>query len=65
MENVNLDFFHLIHQGAISTYPLLVCSVIMMTVVIERVWTLRGAVSSTASIPASARPGGKSPFPPT
>ena len=52
MENVNLDFIHLIHQGAISTYPLLICSVIMLTVVIERIWTLRGAVSSTASLTA-------------
>jgi len=50
MENVNLDFFQLIRQGAISTYPLLVCSVIMLGVVIERLWALRGAVSSTASL---------------
>lgn len=56
MENVNLDFFHLIHQGAISTYPLLICSVIMMTVVIERIWTLRGAVSSTAALTAKLVP---------
>jgi biopolymer transport protein ExbB len=56
MENVNLDFFHLIRQGAISTYPLLVCSVIMLTVVIERIWTLRGAVSSTASLTAKLVP---------
>jgi len=56
MENVNLDFFHLIHQGAISTYPLLVCSVVMMTVVIERIWTLRGAVSSTAALTAKLVP---------
>jgi biopolymer transport protein ExbB len=50
MENVNLDFFQLIRQGAISTYPLLACSVIMLGVVIERLWALRGAVSSTASL---------------
>jgi biopolymer transport protein ExbB len=56
MENVNLDFIHLIHQGAISTYPLLICSVIMLTVVIERIWTLRGAVSSTAALTAKLVP---------
>jgi biopolymer transport protein ExbB len=56
MENVNLDFFYLIRQGAISTYPLLVCSVIMLTVVIERIWTLRGAVSSTAALTAKLVP---------
>ncbi len=50
MENVNLDLIHLIHQGAISTYPLLVCSVIMLGVVLERLWSLRGVVSSTASL---------------
>ena len=50
MENVNLDLFHLIQQGAISTYPLLLCSVIMLGVVIERLWSLRGAVSSTTSL---------------
>ena len=37
MENVNLDFLHLIRQGAISTYPLIACSIIMLAVVIERV----------------------------
>src|SRR5204863_157069 len=51
-ENVNLDLVHLIQQGAISTYPLLACSVIMLGVVIERLWSLRGAVSSTASLTA-------------
>ena len=32
MENVNLDFVHLIHQAAISTYPLILCSIIMLGV---------------------------------
>src|SRR5438093_2475733 len=52
MENVNLDLVHLIQQGAISTCPLLACAVIMLGVVIERLWSLRGAVSSTASLTA-------------
>jgi len=56
MENVNLDFIHLIQQGAISTYPLLFCSVIMLAVVIERVWSLRGAVSSTATLSSTLVP---------
>src|SRR2546426_12703827 len=50
MENVNLDFVHLIHQGAISTYPLLACSIVMFAVVIERIWALRGAVSSAGAL---------------
>ena len=56
MENVNLDFLHLIQQGALSTYPLLACSVIMLGVVLERLWTLRGAVSSTAGLTAELVP---------
>jgi biopolymer transport protein ExbB len=56
MENVNLDFIHLIHQAAISTYPLIACSIIMLGVVLERLWTLRGAVASTASLTAELVP---------
>lgn len=56
MENVNLDFVHLIHQGAISTYPLLACSIVMFAVVIERIWALRGAVSSAGALTAKLVP---------
>ena len=58
MENatVDLDFWFLIRQGAISTYPLLVCSILMLGVVIERLYTLRGAVSSTAQLTAELVP---------
>ena len=56
MENVNLDFIHLIRQGAISTYPLIACSIIMLAVVIERLWTLRGAASSAGSLTAELVP---------
>src|SRR3989442_8090894 len=56
MENVNLDFVHLINQAAISTYPLIVCSIVMLGVVLERLWTLRGAVSSTGSLTAELVP---------
>ena len=56
MENTNLDLIQLIHQGAISTYPLLACSIIMLGVAIERLWTLRGAVSSTGALTARVVP---------
>lgn len=56
MENTNLDLIQLIHQGAISTYPLLACSIIMLGVAIERLWTLRGAVSSTGALTARLVP---------
>src|SRR5262245_50846705 len=50
MDTPNLDVVHLIQQGALSTYPLLLLSVIMVAVVLERMWTLRGAVSSTGAL---------------
>jgi biopolymer transport protein ExbB len=52
----NLDFLSLIQQGAISTYPLIVCSVILLMIVLERVWTLRGIISSTAKLTANVVP---------
>src|SRR2546421_7938630 len=56
MENVTLDFVPLIHQAAISTSPLIVCSIVMLGVVLERLWTLRGAVTSTGSLTAELVP---------
>jgi biopolymer transport protein ExbB len=56
MNDVNLDFVHLIRQGAISTYPLLLCSIVMLAVVIERIWALRGAVSSAGELTAAVVP---------
>ena len=50
MENVNLDFWTLIQQGAISTYPLLFCSVLVLGVAIERAVALRGALSSAGRL---------------
>ena len=56
MENTNLDLIALIQQGAISTYPLLACSILMLGVALERLWSLRGAVSSTAALTAKLVP---------
>ncbi len=51
MDNTNtLDLVALIRQGAISTYPLLACSVILLGIVLERAWSLRGIVRSTARL---------------
>ena len=53
MENnpqLGLDVWALIQQGAISTYPLLACSVILLGIVLERAWSLRGIVRSTARL---------------
>ena len=56
MENVNLDFVALIRQGAISTYPLIACSVIVLGVVLERLWSLRGTISSAAGLTGAVVP---------
>jgi biopolymer transport protein ExbB len=63
MENtpqLGLDLWALIQQGAISTYPLLICSVVLLGIVLERAWSLRGIIGSTARltrdvVPALAR----------
>src|SRR5579884_2105814 len=56
MDNTNLDLIALVRQGAISTYPLLVCSVIVVAVALERAWALRGALRSTARLTAAVVP---------
>ena len=56
MENVNLDFWALIQQGAISTYPLLACSILVLGVAIERFVALRGALGSAAKLTTEVVP---------
>jgi biopolymer transport protein ExbB len=45
-----LDLIHIIQQGAIATYPLILMSIISLTVVFERLWTLRNIGSATLRI---------------
>lgn len=56
MNEVNLDFFHLIQQGAISTYPLIACSIVVLGIVIERMVALRGTIQSTVALTATVVP---------
>ena len=56
MENVNLDFWALIQQGAISTYPLLACSVLVVAVALERAWTLRGVIAHATGLAGQLAP---------
>ncbi|HLK10003.1 MAG TPA: MotA/TolQ/ExbB proton channel family protein [Candidatus Binatia bacterium] len=56
MDNVDLDLIALIRQGAVSTYPLLACSVIVLAVALERAWALRGTLGSTARLTAAVVP---------
>jgi biopolymer transport protein ExbB len=48
MESLNL--IELIKQGGIATYPLILCSVIIVAVVAERLFVLRGIVPSSKMV---------------
>jgi len=50
MEPQGLDFLAIIHQGAIATYPLIILSIISVTVVFERLWSLRNLNAVTMRI---------------
>lgn len=45
-----LNLIQIIHQGAIATYPLIVMSVVSLTVIFERLWSLRNIGSATLRI---------------
>jgi biopolymer transport protein ExbB len=47
---LDLDFWSLIQQGALSTYPLILCSVLVVAIALERAWTLRGVIAQAASL---------------
>ena len=53
MEPHGLDLIQIIHQGAIATYPLIVMSVISLTVIFERLWSLKNIGSLTLRITES------------
>ena len=42
-----LSVLDMIHQGALVTYPLIVMSVVTITIICERLWALRGLISGT------------------
>ena len=44
------DFLTLIEHGGVVMYPLLVCSIVSLAVIIERVWTLTRAARSAARL---------------
>jgi biopolymer transport protein ExbB len=56
MENTDLNFWTLIQQGAISTYPLLACSVLVVAVALERAWTLRGVIAHATTLAGQIAP---------
>lgn len=50
MQPQGLDLITIINQGAIATYPLILMSIISVTVVFERLWSLRSLSSMTLRI---------------
>jgi biopolymer transport protein ExbB len=48
-----LNFFEIIHRGAIATYPLIVLSIVSVAVILERFWSLRNAGAATQMIATS------------
>lgn len=50
MQSHGLDLLTIIHQGAIATYPLILMSIISVTVVLERLWSYRNVSSATMRI---------------
>jgi biopolymer transport protein ExbB len=53
MQPQGLDLLTIIHQGAIATYPLIFLSIISVTVVLERLWSLKNISSATLRISES------------
>jgi biopolymer transport protein ExbB len=53
MQQQGLDLIDIIHKGAIATYPLILMSLISVTVVFERLWSLRNMSSITLRITES------------
>ena len=43
----SLSILNMIHQGALATYPLIAFSVATVSIVFERLWSLRNLVSGT------------------
>jgi len=53
MQQQGLDLIDIIHKGAIATYPLILMSIISVTVVLERLWSLKNIGSVTLRITES------------
>jgi biopolymer transport protein ExbB len=53
MEQQGLNLIEIIHKGALATYPLIVLSIVSVTVVFERLWSLRNIRSTTLRIAES------------
>jgi biopolymer transport protein ExbB len=55
-EGLDLNVWSLIHQGALSTYPLIACSILAVAIALERAWALRGVIAQAASLAGAIAP---------
>jgi biopolymer transport protein ExbB len=55
-DTASLNFWSLIQQGALSTYPLIACSVIVVAIALERAWTLRGVIAHAGALARQVAP---------
>lgn len=53
MQPQGLDLIEIIHKGWLTTYPLIILSIISVTVVLERLWTLRNIGAATTRLTES------------
>ena len=53
MQPQGLDLIEIIHKGAIATYPLILMSIISVTAIFERLWSLKSISSVTMRITES------------
>src|SRR3954471_21884517 len=53
---LDLNVWSLIQQGALSTYPLLFCSVLVVAIALERAWALRGVIAHAGRLVGAIAP---------
>jgi len=46
----SLSMLHMVQEGWLATYPLILLSVVSLTVIAERLWSLRGLIGQTAKL---------------
>ena len=46
----SLSMLHMVQEGWLATYPLILLSIVSLTVIAERLWSLRGVIGQTAKL---------------
>jgi biopolymer transport protein ExbB len=53
---LDLNFWSLIQQGALSTYPLILSSILVVAIALERAWALRGVIAQAGALVGKIAP---------